>query len=125
MKRIIHTGFAIVILALSIGIIVNKHYSAGELYSIALLGEPESCCDMPCDCCDDESDLYQLTGDYIISNNIFEVADLEVISLIVCDEVCNYPSTKLDEYRAKEFRKDIHPPRKANYFLSKLQSYLL
>lgn len=125
MKRIIHIGFAIVFLTLSVGIIVNKHYSAGELYSIALFGEPESCCDMPCDCCDDESDFYQLSGDYIFPNNIFEVAGLEVTNLIVRDEEHTYPAIKLDEYRAREFRKDIHPPRKVNDFLSELQSYLL
>jgi hypothetical protein len=125
MKKGFHILFAFVFLALSVGIMVNKHYSAGELFSVALFGEPESCCEMPCDCCDDESELYKLSGDYIFSYQISEVADPEVLNLIVKGEDFTSPTTILDGYPATEFRKDIHPPREINDFLSEVQSYLL
>lgn len=125
MRRIFHILIAFVFLALSVGIVVNKHFSAGELFSVALFGEPESCCEMPCDCCDNESELYQLTGDYIFSYNIFEVADIESFNLAVREEQNTFLATNSEAYRAIEFRNDIHPPRKVNYFLSKIQSYLL
>ena len=125
MKRTIHIGFAIVFMVLSVGVIVNKHYSGGELFSVALFGEPESCCEMPCDCCDNETELYQLTGDYIFSYCLFEVADLEVLSFILNNEEFTSSAEILCEYCSVEYRKYIHPPRKVNHFLSEIQSYLL
>ena len=125
MTRIVHILFAFVFTVLSIGIIINKHYSAGELFSISLFGEPESCCEMPCDCCDEESEVYKLSGDYMFSSNSFEVADTQVTNIIVRDAGNTSPAINIDEYRIKGLRKDIHPPRKMSNFLSEIQSYLL
>jgi len=45
------------------------HYSGNKLYSVSIFGEANSCCEVPCDCCNDVSDQYKLDTDYLLSDN--------------------------------------------------------
>ena len=74
MKKTINILFTVVFTVLTIGFTVNKHYSGGELFSLAIFSEPESCCADVCDCCDEESDTVQFLVNYT-----FVVDNLESI----------------------------------------------
>ncbi len=61
------TGYYIMtfLLLLSvIGITVNKHYSGNKLFSVSVFSEADSCCDDPCDCCNNTSETYNLTDSF-------------------------------------------------------------
>ena len=124
MKKSIYIIITFIFTFLTVGVNITKHYSGGELYSISLIGDAKSCCEMPCDCCSDESDLYQLKADYIFSNYQFK-SDIETVDLF------QFYSSDIDfttvdkENKANYFVfTDIPPPESRDY-LSKIQSYLL
>lgn len=125
MKKGLNILFIAVFLALSIGVTINKHYSAGKLYSISIFGQPESCCDIPCDCCDDESEIYKITGDYLFSSNIIINIDYTVNNIPIRNAVLDKYTFTPNGYHNWQYRHDIHPPRKVNDLLSKMQSYLM
>lgn len=73
--KIIHLLVACILLVSTIGVVINKHYSGGELFSTALFVEAQSCCVTAC-ChqepmsdCAEESDYFRLVADYIIPVN--------------------------------------------------------
>ena len=128
MKRIYYILFAFVFTLLTVGASVSKHYSGGELYSVALFGEADSCCDDEdeCACCDNESEVIQFSADYLfsISSNLdHNITPINLLS--------DYALTvlSLDEEifhnRRIFYRTDIHPPRETGKFLSQIQTYLL
>jgi hypothetical protein len=66
---------ALLILCTTTGIVVNKHFSDGELYSVSLYGEAESCCGGDFDSmntCHDESAVYQVK-DYFRTSTSFSI----------------------------------------------------
>jgi hypothetical protein len=115
---------AVIFTTLTVGVNVTKHFSDGQLFSISVNGEAKSCCEVPCDDCSDESDLYQVQADYIFSSShlvsnvksydLFQLNTLE-IDVITIDRVnsSNYFVSA-----------DISPPESKDY-LSKTQSFLL
>jgi hypothetical protein len=62
----------------TLGFTVNKHYSGGELFSMAIFGEPDSCCEDVCDCCDENSETVQFLVDYTFSIDNFESIPTEL-----------------------------------------------
>ena len=70
--KIIRVFIAFVLLVSTIGVVINKHYSGGELFSTSLFVKAKSCCTSSC-ChheraggCKEESDYYRLVADYVI-----------------------------------------------------------
>jgi hypothetical protein len=66
MKNISNILVSLILLVATTGIVVNKHYSAGKLFSVSLYAEAESCCadgDL-CGCCDVETDVAQLKTEF-------------------------------------------------------------
>ena len=125
MKKGFHILFGIVFLALTMGVTINKHYSAGKLYAVSIFGQPESCCDIPCDCCDDETHTYKITGEYLFSSNIIIDNELKAQGFQALDAISDMHSIYLSGYFKCQYRKDIHPPRKLSDSLSEIQSYLM
>ncbi|MCF8229043.1 MAG: hypothetical protein K9G58_13300 [Bacteroidales bacterium] len=83
MKRTFSIGLALLLVLSTIGVTVNKHYSAGELYSVALFGEADSCCEVDCDCCHEESETYQVKDEFISSSfDLAKVYFTEAITLL-------------------------------------------
>ncbi|MCF8229040.1 MAG: hypothetical protein K9G58_13315 [Bacteroidales bacterium] len=68
MKRTFSIGLAFLMVLSTIGITIHKHYSHGELYSVALFGNADPCCEMDCGCCYEESETYRLTEEFITSS---------------------------------------------------------
>lgn len=74
LRKIIHFFVASVLLVSTIGVVVNKHYSNGELFSTALYVAAESCCSHQCchnhsDGCTEEADYYRLLVEYVMPDN--------------------------------------------------------
>jgi len=64
MKKFISSILLPVLLFSTIGIVVEQHYSMGEIYDIAIFAQAESCCDTECGCCSEDSRLYRLQEEY-------------------------------------------------------------
>ena len=73
--KIIHLIVAFVLLVSTMGVVINKHYSGGELFSTALFVEAESCCSsscchsMPMEGCHEELEYHKLEVDFTIPDN--------------------------------------------------------
>jgi len=73
--KILHIAIAIALMVSTIGVVINKHYSGGELFSTALFIGAESCCvsncchQQPVSDCSEESDYFRLATNYIIPIN--------------------------------------------------------
>ncbi len=126
MKKLHYILFAILFTVLTVGASISRHYSGGELYSFAIDGEADSCCEVPADCCDDETDLIQFSAEYVLSPttnvdhgeiSIDLFADYSFIELLNVFDV--------DEYTRIVYPPDLHPPRETSTYLSQIQAYLL
>jgi len=99
MKKAINILVSIVFLISFIGVQVHKHYSHGELYSVAVYAEAENCCeDMETcdmtnmsasgehqkqdDCsCKDETETFKLNTNFVVSEKQ-EIAGMPVFDII-------------------------------------------
>ncbi len=78
-----------------IGISINKHYSGNELYSVSIFSIPESCCDEPCNYCNETTEVFRITDDFLQSVFHF-VYDVKIINL----------TTRFNDFEAKFFSKE-------------------
>ena len=65
MRYIINIILSFVLLSATSGIVINKHYSNGELYSSSLYSNPESWCNNADDhsnSCHEESEMYKISN---------------------------------------------------------------
>ena len=126
LKKLHYISFAVFFTVLTVGISISRHYAGGELYSFALYGEADSCCEVPSDCCDDQSDVIQFTGDYVFSasthldNTVIAIDLFADYSIHVLHEVKG-----VDEVVRVVYPFDFHPPRETGSYLSHIQSYRL
>ena len=123
MKKTIHILFTIVFTIVTLGFTINKHYSGGELFSIAIFSEPESCCAHACNCCDEESETVQFLVDYTFSIDSFDPAPGEVELFTVTLSV-NIEKPELALTDSEFFDQDLPPPDKLTT-LSFYQNFLL
>jgi hypothetical protein len=123
LKRIFQIAFVFVFTLITVGITVNKHYSKGELFSIAIFSEPESCCAHPCNCCDEESETIQFLVDYTFSIDNFDPAPGEVELFTVAVSI-NIAEPELILTDSELFDQDLPPPDKLTT-LSFFQNFLL
>jgi len=109
-----------------VGVSISRHYSGGELYSIALYGEATSCCEVPGDCCDDETDVIQFTADYVFSLSTTLDHSETVIDLFTDYTFFLLPQfDNVDDIARIYYPVDSHPPRETGTYLSEIQAYLL
>ena len=126
LKKLHYILFAVFFTVLTVGASVSKHYSGGDLYSVALFGEAKSCCEVPCDCCDDESDVIQFTADYVFSISANLDHSITAIDLFTDYAPIILPYTEsVNDNGRIIYRSDIHPPRETSTCLSQIQTYLL
>lgn len=91
MNKVTTILFAVYFLISTIGIAVNVHYCSGQLKSVAILVDAESCCDdaSTCGCCKDETFVFQHDVEDVLLQNvsltmstpILWVATLQLLSL--------------------------------------------
>mgnify|MGYP001591848600 CR=1 FL=1 len=76
LKQVLNSIVALLLIISTTGVIINKHYSGGELFSAALFIEAESCCETSCchhehqNNCHEVSEFYKLVADYTITDKL-------------------------------------------------------
>jgi len=123
LKKIFQITFVFIFTLITIGVTVNKHYSRGELFSIAIFSEPESCCPIDCNCCDEESETIQFLVDYTFFIDSFDPAPGEVELFTVALSI-NIAEPELALADSDFFDQDLPPPDKPST-LSFYQNFLL
>jgi len=123
LKKTIYILFTITFTVITLGFTVNKHYSGGELFSVALFSEPESCCEDFCSCCDEEAVTIQFRADYTFSIDTFEPSapEMELFAFTI-DFTISEQEIVLTEARIID--QDLPPPDNHSA-LSFYQSFLL
>lgn len=126
MKKFHYIIFAVFFTVLTVGTSISRHYSGDELYSIALYGEADSCCEVPSECCDDETDVIQFIADYVFSISTSLDHNETVIDLFADYAINILPQLdNMDDIVRIYYPIDSHPPRETGTYLSEIQSYLL
>ena len=90
---------------------------------MSLIGDAESCCETPCDCCNDEIDFMILDVDFVISS--FDNPEIKTIDLFADSFILLNSAGYFEFYSNNAFRfyPDISPPKDINH-LSFFQSFL-
>jgi hypothetical protein len=99
------------------------HYSGDKLYSFSIFGNANSCCEVPCDCCSDESDHYKLDVEYLISD--IDTIKIKIIELVIDNYTSKITIQSLKESNqySQNYYIKIHPNEEENTLLL-LQSFL-
>ncbi|MBI9035744.1 MAG: hypothetical protein JEZ03_14885 [Bacteroidales bacterium] len=125
MRKAGHIILLIMFLMSTMGVVINKHYTHGELYDTAFYMEAESCCEVPGPCCEDTMELLRLEVDFMVDApeqleaKTFGI-DLFGIEFHIFEEPC----TAIDKgfcYNNLDFIIPKSPPNR----LAVLQTYLL
>ena len=78
---------ALVLLASTIGVTINKHYSNGRLFDVKIYAEAHSCCapGHHMDGCRDTHEHYQVVNDFLASNfdNDFQAPVLNLVAPVM------------------------------------------
>jgi len=123
-RKLLHISFSLLLLTVTAGFTISKHYCGPRLVSISINHEAQSCCDMEgtSNCCHNETKSFHLEEDYITSpvfeNDIVKSIDLFVFNYILIDKI-----TVSEEYQVN-FIPESPPPKDMQTILSGLQSYL-
>jgi len=122
LKKITHIIFAFLIFLGSTGMTISKHYCGTSLKDISININADNCCDIPMDCCHNETLTIKIEDDFAIATNVFDFKSLTFILGFSTDlfqeEVFIKESFKLVLWVTP-------PPPKIQTILSSLQSFLL
>ncbi len=88
LKKISHIVLTCLLLIATVGMAVSKHYCAGELVGVSFYGQNTHSCNMG-DCCQDETQVYQLKQDYSIPavSTAPVLAELEILGYDLFDGI--------------------------------------
>ncbi len=123
-RKLLHIFIIILLLTVTAGFSISKHYCGPRLVSVSVNHEAKSCCDMEgtSSCCHNETKSYQLDEDFSISsvlqNGIVKSIDLFIVNFILIDL-----NSVSEEYQ-EVFVPEPPPPKNKQIILSSLQSYL-
>ena len=121
-KKLIHISISILLLTVTAGFTLSKHYCGSRLVTISIDHEEEPCCDMGDKCCHNETKVFQLHEDYIASpileNNLVNTIDIFLVNHILINN--NLTSVEQNEVIVTE----SPPPKDLHTNLSNLQVYL-
>ena len=121
LKKISHIILALLVLVTTMGMTVSAHYCGGELKSVQVIAESESCCGDACGSCQNELIKVDIEDDFTISpSNIdFKSDFILLLALIQLFQVSIYT----EEVEQVTYHKP--PPLKIQTVLSDLQVYRL
>lgn len=120
-KKIANICLALVLMVATAGITLNKHYCLGQLKSVSVFQEAESCMSKmemdedscPMECCDDTSEEYKLEEFKQVSfEHKFFTPELRLIAIITyyfanADVVTNSPNLSYSQYLPPLIDQDI------------------
>ena len=123
LQKLIHIALVLLLLLSTTGVTISMHYCSGDLVSMSVIGEAESCCEDNCGCCENKSIHFKVEDDYVspivVQSNIsVELEVLFPVLFILSAELL--PEV---EVTAKSFT-DTSPPPTLQKRLSLLQTYL-
>ncbi len=119
-KKASHIVLAVLLIVITTGMTVSKHYCGNDLKSITVSSGLDSCCDTPSGCCHDESQIIKIKDYFSVCTFCFDFTQLAVILPVVVD---NFQGNNLQcELKTENINS---PPPKIQTVLSYLQTYLL
>lgn len=120
-RQLAHIALIFCLLLVTSGMTVYQHYCHGNLVEASLLHPPKSCCDGPCDCCNDEAHTYQLKEDFVFFTHVIDF-DLPVLDIPVLQfNLIQHDPIEI----ALEYIPISHPPPNTGATLALLQVYCL
>ncbi|MDY6800214.1 MAG: hypothetical protein SVU94_03210 [Bacteroidota bacterium] len=117
-----HIFICILLIQSVTGYFVSRHYCGTELISVAINQEASACCDENDNCCQNETDYFQLEDEFFITIHqlIKEISELENLSPLIYSLLSvvyfNNPTFSVIDSES--------PPGKVQERLSSLQCYL-
>ena len=125
MKKLFHIAFPLTFLLLTVGVTISKHYSNGKLFSTALYGPAESCCEGECDCCAEETEFYRFSVEYTFQES--QVNNVILVSFKFFEGIKKdiNLAVELNNTPFKLLFAHSPPPNERTRFLSALQVFLL
>jgi hypothetical protein len=124
-KKTIHIVIAFILITGTSGIVVNKHFSHGELFSTSVYGKAQSCCTDKemCSCCSTETEVYQVKDNFTLSSvEIPDVACLESLPAYINQDGI----LKQQQITAASIPLiQVHSPPGLDEFLSIIQVFII
>ncbi len=123
-RKFLHITISVLLLSVTAGYSISKHYCHNRLVSVSISHEIENCCDMEgtSNCCRNETKFFQFDEDFVISpileNDLIKSIDLFAVFYIVFDN--NF----FDEIITDFIIPESPPPINTQTKLSILQTYL-
>jgi len=114
---------SLLLFIITTGLTFSKHYCGGELISVSLFKEAESCCGSS-SCCHNETETYRLKEDFSVAP-MLDLPETATIDLIVLSLPIYFPDHEVDVPTDRLSIKDGPPPPKIQTVLSQRQTYLL
>lgn len=124
LRKISHIILSLLLLGSTMGLVISKHYCGGELVSVSVNHEADSCCDMA-GCCQNENHFYQVKDDFStpVISTIPYLAELDILGydLLAIESLLTEPETE----NTISFIDYSPPPNNIQTVLSLKQVYLL
>ena len=77
-KRISHIVVAALLLFATTGMTVHQHYCQGSLVETSIFHELDFCCGEGADCCNNESETFQLDEDFVYFVQLIDYNDVVI-----------------------------------------------
>ena len=123
LQKISHIILASLLMISTVGMAVNKHYCGGEIVSVSLYDNGDSCCDMD-DCCKNETQVFQVKEEFSVpaTSTIPILAEFDILGQNLTDwEAISEPDAENTELSYI----DSSPHKTIQKVLSLKQVYLL
>jgi len=121
LRKFIHICISVLLLTVTAGFSVSKHYCGPRLVSVDINHEAKSCCDMD-NCCHSETKTFQLEEDFtaspILQSDVVRSIEIFLLSEILMDAI------SISEVKRELFISESPPPKDKQTILSSLQSFL-
>ena len=125
-RKTINIILSTLLIITTTGFSISKHYCHGDLISVAINKDAESCCDMEmADHCKNDEEHIQLENDFIYKDqqdNNAKLFPLDAGLFSLTSSLTENPG--IENESTPFFSRIIHPPE-IQIFLSLIQAYLL
>ena len=124
LKKIVNVSLILILTVVTMGFSVSQHYCGGQLVSVSVNENAESCCGPVGTCCQNEIIHLQLEDDYVIgaAYELLNTAEQEFFFYATPVVLTNELTRKLT---VEEKFSDFSPPLDLPTYLASLQTYLL
>jgi len=123
-RKVSHIVLSLLLLVSTVGLVISKHYCGGEMISVSMYHEAESCCDMD-GCCQNETHTYQVKDDFStpVISTVPVLAELDILGYDLLAIECLF--TEPEQEKKNTFIDFPPPPKNIQTVLSLKQVYLL